>query len=629
MNYLETYLLKITSSGNPSLAAAVRKTADDIVPQYISDFSYQEHVTSLVFGDVQSGKTSHIFGLMCAAADEGFCNFLLLTTDNIVLQEQTQQRAQSDLLGFCICGETDHIKFTNNNNRKPCVIVLKKNSSVLRKWKDTIAASGLCIGNPLFIVDDEADAASLNTKVNQHDQSIINRTLEAIKYISSSSIYLEVTGTPQALLLQTEVSGWKPYFIYYFKPGDKYLGGNFFFGPDKPPQVKLTDIHEAEDIMKEDELPENKLKTAVISHLLTASYLLKTGNRVCNFLIHPGVKIDKHRQFAEKIGTYLNDILVYSEEDGVKQAFYTVYQDLQKTFPDISDFHNLFTDVISQLKNDNVKVLTLNSGSDYDDNTAYTVGNNIIVGGNTLGRGVTFPQLQTTYYCRTAKYPQADTMWQHARMFGYDREPGLVRLFLPPNLYKLFCEINATNNSIIAQIQKSSNNNNIKLFYPQGLRPTRKNVLDKTAISIYTGGVNYFPNEPNNKDISQLDQMLAQFGENCVYQISLKFAMQIISLIDTAPDDWNTTEFENILHSFFDEHPIRQARLIVRRNRDISHGTGTLLSPNDRLLGDSFADDLVITLYKITGTREKGWNGNQIWIPNIKLPGTYAYYSSI
>lgn len=50
-----------------------------------------------------------------------------------------------------------------------------------------------------------------------------------------------------------------------------------------------------------------------------------------------------------------------------------------------------------------------------------------------------------------------------------------------------------------------------------------------------------------------------------------------------------------------------------------------MLSPNDRKLGDQFSDAVVLTVYKVTGN--KGWNGQQIWIPNIKLPGTAVYYS--
>ena len=75
--YLSSYLTRISDRGNPALATAVRHTVDDIVPKYISNFSYKDHVVSLLVGDVQSGKTSHMFGLMCAAADEGFGIFVL------------------------------------------------------------------------------------------------------------------------------------------------------------------------------------------------------------------------------------------------------------------------------------------------------------------------------------------------------------------------------------------------------------------------------------------------------------------------------------------------------------------------------------------------------------------------
>lgn len=260
MNYLSRYLERITHRGNVALSDAIGKTVEDIVPQFISNFSFTDHVVSLLVGDVQSGKTSHMFGIMCAAADESFRNFVLLTTDNILLQQQTLKRAEVDLCDFCVCGENDYLKFLQNNLRKPAVIILKKNTSVLRQWKNNFSSTNFCAGNPLFIVDDEADAASLNTQVNKNRQSTINRHLEEIKKTTSSSVYMEVTGTPQSILLQTLKSGWKPYFIYYFKPGDKYLGGNFFFTGENQNQIILTDDDEAEELLNDDEFPENGLK---------------------------------------------------------------------------------------------------------------------------------------------------------------------------------------------------------------------------------------------------------------------------------------------------------------------------------------------------------------------------------
>lgn len=309
MRYLENYLERINRKGNATLTEAINRTVSDVVPKYISNFSFREHVVSLLVGDVQSGKTSHMFGLICAAADEGFSNFILLTTDNILLQQQTFKRAETDLCDFCICDENDYLKFVQNGMRKPAVIVLKKNGRILKQWKNNLSSTNFVAGNPLFIVDDEADAASLNTKVNKNAQSTINKNLEDIKKTTTSSIYMEVTGTPQSILLQTIKSGWKPYFIYYFRPGKGYLGGNFFFSPEVPPYIVLTDNDEAEDILNDEEFPENGLKTALVTHLLTSAHVMLNKGTVCNFLIHPSMKTTQHAGFAEKIGEYLNEIL--------------------------------------------------------------------------------------------------------------------------------------------------------------------------------------------------------------------------------------------------------------------------------------------------------------------------------
>lgn len=626
MSYLKLYLDRISSRGNVSLANAINKTVNDVVPKYISNFSFTDHVVSLLVGDVQSGKTSHMFGIMCAAADESFMNFILLTTDNILLQQQTLKRAQQDLCDFCVCDENDYLKFVQNNLRKPTVIVLKKNSSVLRQWKNNLSSTNFCVGNPLFIIDDEADAASLNTQVNKNKQSTINKNLEAIKKTTSSSIYMEVTGTPQSILLQTVRSGWKPYFIYYFKPGNGYLGGNFFFTPEPPKQIIFTDNNEAEEILNDDEFPENGLKKALIMHLITSGHIMLNGGKVCNFLIHPSVKTNQHTCFANKVGNYLNEILHSYKEIETREAFEEAYNSLKETKNDILPFSDIYNFIIKQIQEEKIKILILNSMVYYEDNTQYNEGLNIIVGGNSLGRGVTFPQLQTIYYCRLAKCPQADTMWQHARMFGYDRDSDLMRVFMPPKLFKLFSDINKTNNSIIKQIESANNSSDIKIFYPVGLKPTRKNVLDKKAVKIYLGGVNYFPFYPTNKNITAIDVLLNQFDEN-IYTVSLKFIIKILEQLGSELDDWNENAFIGFVNSLLVNNSTMQGKLIVRRNRDIGKGTGTLLSPADRRLGEEYPNELVLTMYKITGNKEKGWNGNEIWIPNIKLPGDSVYYT--
>lgn len=624
MNYLDAYLKHIKDNGNLDLADAVKCTVDAIVPEYISNFSYTEHVVSLLLGNVQSGKTSHMFGVVSAAADEGFGIFVLLTTDNILLQQQTLQRAIRDLNGFCICDENDYVKFTANGMEKPTLIVLKKNGSILKQWQKNFADTGFCLGNPLFIVDDEADAASLNTLVNRGRQSTINKALEAIKKTTSSSIYMQVTGTPQSIILQRSDSGWHPYFIHYFEPGKGYLGGDFFFSNNESKNIVLTDNEEAAEILRDDEFPENKLRFALLIHLVSSAQTFLSGGSVSNFIIHPSVKTNQHSKFAEKIGEYINDLnFAVSEQeklDGLKSA----YDYLSETKADMKPFKEITAFIEDCLKNDKFKVLVLNSDSEYVENSAYEKGINIIVGGNSLGRGVTFPALNTIYYSRLAKSPQADTMWQHSRMFGYDRDRELIRVFMPPILYKLFSDINTTNNSIISQLKKGEFRPEVKLYYPKGLKPTRNAVIEKKSLVLLSGGVNYFPFYPDNKDIAKLDTMLSSFADG-EYQVNLNFIKKILGEMVSNSDDFDVKTFIALVDIYRSENPMSQGEIIVRRNRDISKGTGTLLSPTDRKIGERYADVVTLTLYKVTG--RKGWDGRQIWIPNVKFPGDTVYYN--
>ena len=623
MNYLANYLRMLSEKVNDDLSDSVSVITSIIIPKHIKNFSFSSHDVGLLVGDVQSGKTSHMFGLICGAADEGFMVFVLLTTDNIILQQQTFERAKHDLKDFCVCGENDYLQFCKNNLKKPVVVVLKKNARILKQWQNNFASTSFCIGNPLFIVDDEADASSLNTLVNRNNNSTINKTLTEIKKTTSSSVFIQVTGTPQAILLQAERSGWKPDFVYYFKPGNNYIGGNILFSGEKHPLIVFTDNNEAKEILIDDEFPENGLKAALITHLVTSAQLFLEGSDVCNFLIHPSVLTNQHNKFAEKVGDYLNEIASTMNEKDTQKCLFDAYNELNTTEKNL----NSFIDILNCIKNlftmEKISILVVNSFSQYDENVKYNSGVNIIVGGNSLGRGVTFPKLQTVYYCRLAKKPQADTMWQHSRIFGYDRNPNLIRLYMPPILYKLFSDINATNNSIISQIENSSIED-IKLYYPENLRPTRKNVLDNSCIRMYSGGVNYFPFYPTNTSLYDIDAILQAFGEE-TYTVSLKLLIQLLKFSGSEKDDWNGSTFATFVNTFFLENPSMQGKLIVRRNRDISKGTGTLLSPNDRLLGEIYNNEVVLTMYKVTGT--KGWNGEKIWIPNIKLPSGVVYYS--
>lgn len=608
MNYLKTYLKTIADRGNVDLAHSIEQTATEIGDRYIQDFNFCEHRIGLLFGNVQSGKTGQMFGTITKATDLGFPAFVLLTTDNIVLQQQTFERVQNDLTGYCICGENDSGLFIQNALMKPVIIVLKKNSRILRLWANVFASTGFMKGNPLFIVDDEADAASLNTLINRNKKSSINKYLDNIKNGASSSIYLQVTGTPQAILLQTQVSGWHPYFTYYFAPGNSYLGGDFFFPKEKPDCITFIE----------------NLKTpahdVVLRHLAVSALVELGGGKVSNCLVHPSVRQASHDIFARDISKELQWCKEHIDDE-FKAEFTAVYDGLAPVKYSKASVSDAFGKAKDLLTSNAVKILIMN-GKNAISSDQYSTGANIVIGGNTLGRGVTFPSLHTIYYTRTAKKPQADTMWQHSRMFGYDRDPGLMMVYIDEPLYKLFSDINATNNSLIAQVE--SGTDHIKVYYPNGLKPTRSNVLDERHVATISGGTNYYPFYPGNNTIAQLDAILALFAEDePVYQVSLRLMKEILLHI-TSEDDFRVASFISIIEMMLSEKPNAQGILIVRRNRDVAQGTGALLSPNDWALGGQYTASAVLTMYKVTG--RKGWGGQELWVPNIKLPSDLIYY---
>ncbi|WP_288908126.1 Z1 domain-containing protein [uncultured Megasphaera sp.] len=612
MQYLKTYLKNITDRGNVKLAESISKTANDVGNKHIKNFSFTSHEIGLLFGNVQSGKTGQMFGIMCKAADLGFPVFILLTTDNVVLQQQTLDRVKSDLDGFCICGENDARLFTDNSLIEPAIIVLKKNVRILKLWANILNSTGFMKGNPLFVIDDEADAASLNTLINSDRQSSINKYLDIIKNGASSSLYLQVTGTPQAIFLQTIASGWHPYFTYYFQPGDAYLGGDFFF-----PVSKVPDCISFLGTMKK------PTRNVVIRHMAVTAQILASGGKVSNCLFHPSVRVAAHKRYADEISKELSWCRENLNGD-FKAELEVQYNSFNPTKTEKLSYDTIYSVAAGLLSESHIKILVMNGKSDID-SSDYSEGCNFIVGGNTLGRGVTFPGLQTIYYTRTSKKPQADTMWQHSRMFGYDRDPGMMMIFIEENLYKLFADINATNNSIIAQIERGIDD--IKLYYPNGLNPTRKNVLDNDHVEIIPGGTNYYPFYPDNDSIEELSKLLEPFSDTKpYYQVSLRFIKETLAHIIPSPD-FKLQAFQSILDTILAEQPTAQGILIARRGRNVAQGTGALLSPNDWQLGTSFTDKVVLTMYQVTGT--KGWNGKQIWVPNIKLPDGITYYNVI
>lgn len=622
----------ISTIDNQNLKNSIKHTSSNVLANIKGKFDYKSHISGLLLGNVQSGKTAQTFGIIASLADEGFNIFLALTTDNVYLQNQTLKRANESLLTFDIISEFDDVKFLSNKLQKPILIVLKKNTNILRRWRNVISSSGFCNARPIIIIDDEADAASLNTLVNSNKISTINKHLASIKELASSSIYLEVTATPQSILLQSIHSGWKPSFVNYFKPGNEYIGGDFIYSEPKSFCIKYTKENELDDVQNNSEFIPKGLQDSLMSFIVVCSHFKINGEETCNFLIHPSVRINDHAIFAERIGEHLNLLLLTCTDESSISNFENelknAWLDLQVTKPDITNFEDIKNTAIALLDEQKFKIIVLNSLSSFD--IDYNNGFNIVVGGNSLGRGITLPKIQTVYYCRRSRTPNADTFWQHSRMFGYDRVTGLLRIFLPQTLHKLFTDLSNSNKVLINQIEQFGLTGT-QLIYPNNIRPTRKNVIHNQYLNLIVGGVNLFPTNPFENNTKELDALLSAYDDKTnYYDVDFNLIIQLLQLVGSYElEDWNSEKFINCIKSLSVKRPSTSCKIIIRRNRDISKGTGTLLSPNDRALGGRLNDSLVLTLYRVNGESSKGWSNKPLWIPNICFPSDLCFYDTI
>lgn len=121
---LQTYLNQL----NPAeLADSVRNTVSGFMNK-LNQTELKNAQNVLLLGNVQSGKTAQVLGVLSALADDGDHKiFLYLTTDSVDLQQQTVKRAKASLDKFIVLSEDDDKSFTQvMKANNPILVVIKK-----------------------------------------------------------------------------------------------------------------------------------------------------------------------------------------------------------------------------------------------------------------------------------------------------------------------------------------------------------------------------------------------------------------------------------------------------------------------------------------------------------------------
>jgi hypothetical protein len=481
----------------------------------------------LLYGRIQSGKTLGMITFSALAIDNGFRVIVVLTSDNVKLVEQTASRFTA--LEGIVKDSTRVASWADDANhvRKSLadvglVLVCAKNQSHLAKLVEFLALIGAA-DFPAIVLDDEADQATLDTTLAarssgrtnapKHGSTINRRTIanthedeqgRSVFEMLRHCVFIQVTATPYALLLQNLNSPLRPKFTRLLHPGEGYTGGERFFSgehlDDQLPPLIFVNEDESGELSRKAEVAPDGLVRALAFFCVAcgaqATLSPASAARTQNFLCHTSQKREDHGHLASLIRRYVdevNDELRKPELTGrVRLHFEAAYTDLARTLTGAPSLQTIVADLKRRLPKREVIVVNSDGG-----NAEFSRGTNFIVGGNILGRGLTIENLLVTYYLRSAKVSQMDTMLQHARMFGY-RETLLpyTRVFLPERLALRFHRIHAAEHNLRGLLADRDRFARIPVEVGGELRATRPGVLETGSILAYTPGQHVYPNAP-------------------------------------------------------------------------------------------------------------------------------------
>jgi len=632
-----------TQVSSDSEVADIAKTAREVMGKWVNPVSGgKEQTNGLIYGLVQSGKTGVLTVTGAMGADEGYRTLIVLTSDIDPLYEQTRGRIQEAFPGMDVLGKVDlrdPDSFLQRIKRGTCAIVVTKNGSMLRTLIENLKG-GNVRGLACLIIDDEADQASLNTKATKNDgtQSRINQQIEELRGFFHKNTYLQVTATPGALFLQEGTHAFRPKFTVLSHPGKDYVGGDDFFlrGVESLvrefPLPDLTALSAGMQPTPGSQMP-SSLLAALDAFMIGATYKRYIeADQKSAFLCHVSTRTADHKHIVDLLRKYKSDL-----GTGLKAGNQKLVARLRKAFDDLAGTHKQlakanFNHLLDRIEFFSAGIHVKLVNGETDEDVALHAPYNLFVGGNKLGRGVTIKNLLVSYYGRHPRTPQADTVLQHARMYGYRRKDiGLLRLWLPPELHAVFSAINEMERSLRALIEENPNEEFRGVYLRGGLKATRRSVLVPGAVGVYTGGGNYNPaqvlrDDTGAKNTGKLDKLLACVVDKTHAEVSIAELQELIRL--TVPDEhfsehmWDPLAVAESLKQAADILEQETGYVFVDRERDLQQSrreTQGILSGGEA--GMVPADRVTVFMMRTKS------NGNQqsVWWPQIRFPaGRYA-----
>lgn len=345
-----------------------------------------------------------------------------------------------------------------------------------------------------FIIDDEGDQASLNTKKNKAiDASATYASIVSMKDHLSDPLYLSVTATPQALIFLDEYSRLRPDSIRLIEPGKGYCGVDAYHLYDSG-TIELIDDEDQQDLS--DGVLADSLKNAIRHYIIASAIMFKRGRKSSEMIIHSHRNVSDHSTIYRMVDVFVQsfkDQVEFKDTEGLEitkseyALAYSVYFDtaIQQSY----DFDSLW-DIICGKIIRRVYLILKNSAGQVTQANENLRKYKIYIGGDLLQRGVTFPGLVTTYFSRWAKDSgNMDTNLQRARWFGYrEKWIDLCKIFTSETIAREFTNLSEIETDLWEQfysIQSGEMQIDEILIRADNTKqkPTRKNVATYNAVA--------------------------------------------------------------------------------------------------------------------------------------------------
>jgi hypothetical protein len=475
----------------------------------------------MVVGHVQSGKTANYTGLICKAADAGYRLIVVIAGIHNNLRNQTQARIDEGFIGrdtgrlghankaqrqkIIGVGNFDQREFpvsltntirdfnkataTTNTSQigqynVPVVLVIKKNTSTLKnllEWlkEHSVHQGTQMVSQPMLLIDDEADNASINTAYQKDEVTRINSQIRELLSLFHRSCYVGYTATPFANIFidpDTDDEALKQdlfprHFIIGLDAPSNYFGAQTVFIDGHDKHIRLIEDNEDVFPMKHkiddqvEVLPES-LVQAVRTFIVARAIRNANGQQAnhASMLVNASRFTDVQGRLRSRITDVVGRIRDAVAVDAGKgqaalknteiAALHEIWKQEFETLngADWRAIQSRLHEVLVAARVVEVNASKRSQALDYDQGGEHGV-TVIAVGGFSLSRGLTLEGLTVSYFLRNSI--MYDTLMQMGRWFGYrNGYEDLCRVWMPADGVGWYAHIHGAMDDLQAQLKR-------------------------------------------------------------------------------------------------------------------------------------------------------------------------------